>query len=86
MKTQQQEIKEAIANGRILQTPDNNEKLKYAIGDRVTFRNDCGVLFSGLKIIGYAPSDHALYKYGNRYFLDKDSWWYPNPESSLTSC
>lgn len=86
MATQQQEIEKAIKEGRILQIPANGEKLKYAIGDCVTLRNNYGVLFPDLKIIGYAPIDHALYKYGNRYFLEKESWWYPNPESSLTPC
>ena len=77
-------VKEAIKNGHFLQEPANGEDLKYKIGDRVKFTNPYGVTFHNHTILGYVPSDHALYKYGKRYFIDTDCFWFPKTEESLT--
>lgn len=70
-------IQEMIEEGRILLEPANGEKLELAIGDSIIFTNDYGVEFDDLIVTGYCPENHSLYKYGNRYFLSKDSYWYP---------
>ena len=84
MKSKAQAIKEAFDNGDFIATPANGEKLLFRIGESVVYTNDYEVKFDA-KVLGYAPAHNSLYKYGNRYFLDKDSYWYPVKESSLQS-
>lgn len=83
MKTKSEAIKEAFEDGSMLTTPANGEKLLFRIGEDVVYTNDYGVKFAA-KVLGYAPESNSLYKYGNRYFLDKDSYWYPVKEVSLS--
>ena len=59
--------------------------LKFKIGDKVTFTNSYGVVFPGHKITGYCETNHVLYQYGARYYIDTDSYWYPVAEDTLTA-
>jgi hypothetical protein len=50
----------------------------FFVGDVVTFKNDYGVSFEGLTILGFA--DEPLH--GRFIHLDTDCWWFPvRPES-----
>lgn len=83
MKTKKEAIKEAFLNGSMLTTPANGEKLQFEIGEDVIYTNDYGVKFEA-KVLGYTPENNSLYKYGSRYFLDKESYWYPVKEAALS--
>ncbi len=47
----------------------------FKLGDSVTFTNDYGVRFENLQIIAIA--DDSFDFYGSRFFLLKDSYWFP---------
>jgi len=55
------------------------EGCPYKLGDTVTFTNDYGVSFSGLKVIGF--TDEPLY--GRYIHLNKDCYWFPSSPESL---
>lgn len=52
----------------------------FSAGDVVTFTNDQGVSFEGLKVLGFAGEP----THGRFIHLDKDSWWFPVHPGSLT--
>ena len=83
MQTRREAIKEAFKNGSMLTMPANGEKLQFEIGEDVIYTNDYGVKFEA-KVLGFAPENNSLYRYGSRYFLDKESYWYPVKEASLS--
>lgn len=56
----------------------------FAKGDVVTFTNEYGVAFEGLRVIGFEPvidPDHMPDRF---IYLDKDSYWFPAEVSRLT--
>lgn len=53
-------------------------------GQRVTFRNDYGVTFGPFRILGFCDGSGALFRYGKHVYLEKDSYWHPIAEESLT--
>lgn len=65
--------------------PENGEPLKFAVGDVVTFTNEAGIVFRGLRVTGFYKPDKpcAMYATGSRYMLDWSSPWFPATESSL---
>lgn len=50
------------------------------VGDKVTFTNDYGIKFENRIIVGIDKNDF----YGRRFFLNKDSFWFPVRRESLT--
>ena len=54
---------------------------EFSVGDVVTFTNEYGVSFDGLKVIGFAKGD--LY-YGRFIHLDTDAYWFPKKPEELT--
>lgn len=54
----------------------------FKLGDTVTYTNENGVPFENRKIIGIADENYNFYN--RRFFLDKDSYWFPVLESELT--
>lgn len=61
----------------------NNEPLKFKVGQFVDFINDYGIRFYNYRITALCNEDHDLYKYGCRYFLNWESYWMPVKESNL---
>jgi len=53
----------------------------FKVGDIVTFKNEFGVKFHNLKILGI-QSDASFYD--RQIFLDTDSYWFPHKPSELT--
>lgn len=58
--------------------------LKYKTGDHVTYTNDSGVVFTNKTVTGIYEKEANLYKYGFRYFIDKESFWMPVKEKNLS--
>lgn len=49
-------------------------------GDKVSFINDYGVVFTGREVLGFTLENN-LTKYGNFIHLNNDSYWFPhNPD------
>ena len=53
------------------------EGVDFKIGDNVTYTNEYGVAFAGLKVIGFNDGDCNLWQYGHRVYLDFDCYWFP---------
>lgn len=53
----------------------------FKIDDQVTFTNDYGVKFEGLRVIGFDTDDSF---YGRFIYLDTDCYWFAKKPSSLT--
>lgn len=53
----------------------------FAKGDIVTFTNDYGVKFHGLRVIGFAP---PIYKNSGTVYLESEAFWFPNHAHQLT--
>lgn len=51
------------------------------VGDTVTFTNEYGVSFPGLKVIGFAKDDDF---YGRFIYLETSSYWFPNHPAEVT--
>jgi hypothetical protein len=66
--------------------PENEQPLKFKIGDVVIYTNDYGVQFKQ-KITGlYKPAELcSLYATGSRYMLDWKCHWMPASEASLST-
>lgn len=56
----------------------------FAVGDRVTFTNENGAAFHGLRVMGFDDGTHICFKYGRHIYLEKASYWFPVKESELT--
>lgn len=56
------------------------EGCAFNVGDMVTFVNDYGVSFEGLRIIGF---DAPCYENGGYIYLDYDCYWFPQKAESL---
>ena len=54
----------------------------YKIGDKVTFTNDYGAVFTGHKVIGFYEGTYERYK--GRVYLDIDCSWFPIDTANLT--
>lgn len=56
-----------------------------AVGDRVTFTNDYGVKFAGMRVIGFADDDSFYGRFihlaGPEY---PGAFWFPHKPSELT--
>ena len=53
------------------------------VGDVVTFTNEYGIKFEGLKVIGFTESmDQHLS--GRFIYLDSSAWWFPHTREELT--
>ena len=50
------------------------------VGDKVSFTNDYGVKFENRIIVGIDSTDF----HGRRFYLNKDSFWFPVRRESLT--
>jgi hypothetical protein len=50
------------------------------VGDKVTFTNENKVVFKNHIIVGIDKNDF----HGRRFFLNKDSFWFPVRRESLT--
>lgn len=57
---------------------------KFKVGDKVTFTNEYGLTFPGLRIIGFDKGNGSLFKYGKHIYLDTSAYWFPHAESELT--
>lgn len=67
-------------------SPENGIPLKFSVGDNVTYTNDYGVTFDRV-VTGFYQREEgldSLYAVGYRYYLNKDSYWMPVKESSLS--
>ena len=66
-------------------SPENGEKLRYKVGDKVTFVNDYGCVFEGMTItkLMKRADNEGLYCSGYRYYIDSDCPWMPVKESNL---
>lgn len=53
----------------------------YNVGDTVTFTNDYGVQFHGMKVIGFSDN---LCMIGRLIHLNGDAYWFPHKASELT--
>lgn len=52
----------------------------FKVGDKVTFTNDNGVVFTGLKIIGFSTAPFN----GRFIHIDTDCYWMPKRPDQLT--
>lgn len=66
-------------------SPQNGEPLKFKVGDRVTYVNDYGCIFTGKTItkLMERADDESLYCSGHRYYIDSDCPWMPVKEANL---
>jgi hypothetical protein len=55
-------------------------KCDYSVGDQVSFTNENGVTFNGLKVVGFAKDDSF---YGRYIHLDTSSYWFPHSPGEL---
>lgn len=53
----------------------------FCVGDTVTYTNEYGVSFPGMKIIGFADDDSLN---GRFIHLEKTAWWFPVKPQELT--
>jgi hypothetical protein len=53
------------------------------VGDTVTFTNEFGVSFEGLKVIGFKFEDWFERKYNKYIYLNTSSYWFPHEPSEL---
>lgn len=53
----------------------------FAAGDKVTFTNPQGVVFTGHRVIGF---DAPQYEGGGFIYLDYDCYWFPTHPENLT--
>ena len=65
--------------------PENGQKLKFKVGDKVTYINDYGCTFEDKTItkIMERADDESLYCSGRRYYIDSDCPWMPVEEANL---
>lgn len=56
---------------------------RFKVSDVVTYTNSYGVVFEGLKIIGFSGEEGARFKRGKFIHLDKGSYWMPVAAVSL---
>lgn len=54
----------------------------FKLGDKVTFTNDYGVVFSGLEVTGFASEKNAFN--GRFVHISTDCYWFPVAPHSLT--
>lgn len=69
--------------------PENGKPLKFKIGDIVTYTNDYGIRFHGLRVTGIyeCPSEPCShYGRGGRYFLNDGTRFSPKAEDSIEHC
>lgn len=52
------------------------------VGDTVTFTNDYGVSFHGLKVTGFAKKEDC--EYGRFIFLNTSCYWFPKTLEQVT--
>lgn len=52
----------------------------FAVGDVVTFTNDYGVKFEGLRVIGF---DNPIYENSGTIYIDTDAFWFPHRPDQL---
>ena len=75
MRTREQVIAEALKQPHKLAPTD------LRVGDTVRFTNDYGVVFDGLKIVGFAdPTGNG----GRSVYLDFDCYWFPVATHTLS--
>ena len=72
-------LKNFIKGRELSATPLQGEPFK--VGDIVTFTNEQGVKFNGLKI--FAFGEH-IYPNSGTIYLEKDAYWFPVKAQSLT--
>lgn len=53
-------------------------------GDIVTFTNDYGIEFEGLKILGFVPSIDPAFRPEAFIYLDTESYWFSVSQASVT--
>ena len=53
----------------------------FKVGDEVTFTNEYGVAFPGLRIVGFDEDDSF---YGRFIYLNDSAWWFPCKQEQLT--
>lgn len=53
------------------------------VGDIVTFINEYGVSFEGLRVIGFRCEDWFERKYKKFIFLNTSSYWFPHERNEL---
>lgn len=73
-----EEFKEWAAERNI---PLIEEYEGFKVGDTVTFTNEFGVSFPGMKIIGIS-SDLSFY--GRNIYKNSDAYWFPSHVKELT--
>lgn len=53
-------------------------------GDLVTFTNEYGVAFHGLRVLGFVREIDRQWRPDSIVYLDKSSYWFPVEVASLT--
>lgn len=56
----------------------------FKLGDVVTFTNEYGVKFKGLKVIGFEKEIDPDWLPGRFIYLDTSCYWFPKSPESLT--
>ena len=49
----------------------------YEVGDTVTFTNDYGIEFTGIKVVGFAREIDPDWRPESFIYLDWDCYWFP---------
>ena len=56
----------------------------FKLGDTVTFTNEYGVKFEGLKVIGFEKEIDPDWMPGRFIYLNTSCYWFPKSPESLT--
>ena len=73
------DIKRFKETHKLSDKPLNGES--FAVGDKVTFTNDNGVIFQGNEIVGFS---NPIYSNSGTIYLDYDCYWFPTKPQTLT--
>jgi len=73
------EARQFAKKEKLSASPLNGEP--FTAGDKVTFTNDYGISFSGLRVIGFS---NEIYKGSGTIYLDYDCCWFPTKPHKLT--
>lgn len=73
------EIQQFVKQRALSDSPVCGES--FAKGDKVTFTNDNGVVFTGHTITGFSS---PIYEGSGTVYLDYDCYWFPAKPANLT--
>ena len=76
-QTMQELIKNELSNVSLVEC-------NFKVGDTVTFTNDYGVKFEGLKVIGFEKEINPDFLPNRFVYLNTGCYWFPKSQESLT--